>query len=138
MIVVFNRAAEEILTSCSKADPSHKVKSDFGYETTAGVYGYAIIENNGINTEVFGVTVCRHGLIKEKDWKMSALNKKVNIDGVEGIVVSDDQTSDSCFVALDKSKVTGIVPCLGPLTNIPDVTKKFSFEGISSGKSKQQ
>jgi len=92
---------------------------------------------NGVDKEVFGVTVCRHGLtgeLKPSQFVSNLYGQEVEIDGIKGRILSDDLVSDSCFVELDQSKINGITDCAGPLQILPDPNRSLSFEGAISGK----
>jgi hypothetical protein len=135
MSMVFCKAPEELLTaSCFTATPCHTVNGSNGTPSTAGVYGYSMINDNGLLKEVFGVTVSRHALLGSSATHSTVMHQLASINGLDGIVISEDLVSDSCFVALDQTQVTGIVPRWGPLQWLLDPAKKLVFESAAAGK----
>jgi len=137
MNIVLSRAPEEELMNSFKSKTHHKVTSNIGENSTAGVYAIKLVNVGGQTKEIFGVTVCRHGLIGQLGLQPlvpNIIGQEVEIKGLKGKVISDDVISDSCFVELDQKLVNEIEPCTGPLQIFPNQNDQLSFEGFTTGR----
>lgn len=61
------------------------------------------------------------------------IGTEVHVNGMKGVVVSDDQPSDSCFIEVPGIETAKIRNTMGPLTGMtPRLHETVEFEGIST------
>jgi hypothetical protein len=97
-----------------------------GSASTAG----ALVRDSTGNV---GVTACRHGILGGTIG--GSLGAAVTVNGLAGIVKSEDVVSDSCFIEMAASSIpphrrTSLGPLVG---KAPRVYEDAKFDGIASG-----